>query len=381
MEDLSIIKKLTSEPIKGYGEECLEFTQKDWIQISQQFTPETFKKYHPIYVLRAMSEWPEHDEDTAYGIIKSYFYQSVINQLDRLFVLEYLFWLGCTKWIKQLINEKIGAKDPNIQELKSVYTLYVAQVERKISGEDAINQAMELDCKHYETKMAAMIIHLYAISRLGLHEPFIKLLNAVIPSLSYCQHKELLTAFKIQLGEMYIFSTLYKRNDIEAFRELCGKYFRNKDLLKQFPLLEIHLTHMIAHSHTFYNFEKSKEWLFKSLILTECVHSQYRKISRTDIINSFDFLRSLWKKELHVPPASLSEKAHRLIVTGHTEEGLAILQKIKKKNGKFTLFEQYYVAMAQKNKDYADDIKQLFQHNRNEFYIQVLDNPAFHISS
>ena len=367
---LSFKEFLIPSPINGHGQACLTFSLPEWVTLSETFTTETYKEYHPIYVLKAMASHSLTNEKEAFRIVKAYYYKCTDGILQKLFVLEYLLRLGCIDWIKQLINDESYGFE--YEELRKVFSIYIAQAEAHTDDSELIDQAFSLSSGILEIKIASIISHLYGISRLRLQDPLNKLINAAESMIMLCKDPDLLSIFKIQLGEMYLVSILCSRPDPKNVRDACQLYFEENDLLTQFPTLEISLCHIMAHSYLFESFTIAKEWIMKGLALLKNVHPQRRAYLEVSLTCSLDIFRSLWQRELEIQPATLSEKAYRFIVTGRADLGTHLLESLNAEKGSLTLFEQFYLAIA-KGSYALQEVQFLFIHTRNYYYAQLID--------
>ena len=108
------------------------------------------------------------------------------------------------------------------------------------------------------------------------------------------------------------------------------------------------------------------------MALLKNVHPQRQSYLENSLQCSLDIFRSLWQVELDIPTTSLSEKAYRYMVTGHTDLGTKILESLHSERGSLTLFEQFYLAVA-KDYDALQDVLFLFIHTRNYYYAQLID--------
>lgn len=372
--DLSFSEFLIPRPIKGNGQECLTYSIPEWMNLSNTFSIHTYEEYHPIYVMQAMASLSLTNEKEAFKIVKSYYCKCTTGVVQKLFVLEYLFRLGCMDWIKTLILE--DSSNPENNELRKVFSIYIAQAEAQIDNSELIDQAFNLSSSCLEINIASIISHMYGISQLRLQEPLNKLIKAVEPMLLLCKEKDLLSIFKIQLGEMYLVSMLCSSTNPENVRSACQQYFNNKDLLRQFPTLEISLSHIIAHSYMFDSFPIAKEWVMKGLALLKNVHMQRRTYLEASLNCSLDIFRSLWGRELDIRPTSPSEKAYRYMVTGQTHLGSKLLETLQTEKGSLTLFEHFYLAIG-KGPQELREAQHLFIHSRNYYYAKLID---FHLS-
>ena len=368
--ELSLKECLIPKPIEGNGENCLSFSFQDWIALSETFSIKTYEEYHPIYVLQAMSAYSYTNETEAFNIVKAYYYNCTSSLVQKLFILEYLMRLGCMEWVKLLITD--SSPDPENDELRKVFSIYIAQAEAQTDDAELIDQAFNLSSNYLELNIATIIAHLNGISRLRLQDPFNKLIKAVEPMLLLCKERDLLTIFKIQLGEMYLVSILCSSTNPVHARRACQLYLNKKELLKQFPTLELSLSHIIAHSYMFDSFTSAKQWIMKGLSLLEYVHPQRRPYLEASLLSSLDTFRSLWKVELDFPTASLPEQAFRFMVTGQPQLGSKILESLYLEKGSLTLFEYFYLAIA-KGTEAIKDVQRLFIHSRNYYYAQLID--------
>jgi hypothetical protein len=364
------LEYLIPPPIKGKGQECLTYTIPEWITLSDNFSLKTYEEYHPIYVMKAMASYSLKNEKEAFKLVRSYYRKCTCGMVQKLFILEYLLRLGCTEWIKRLLLE--DSSDPENDELRKVFSIYIAQAETQIDDTELIDRAFNMSSSCLEINIASIISHLYGISRLRLQEPFTKLIKAVESMLLLCKNQDLLTIFKIQLGEMYLVSILCRNTDPKHVRNACQLYYDKKDLLHQFPTLEISLCHIIAHSYMFESFMIAKSWIMKGRALTKNVHPQRREFIESSLNSSLDIFRSLWQMELDIPPASTSEKAHRFMVTGDTDTGTRLLDSLHSEKGSLTFFEHYYLAIG-KDSNALREVQLLFLHSRNYYYAKLID--------
>ena len=367
---LSLKEDLIPVPIEGNGQNCLTFSLPEWVTLSKAFSTNTYEEYHPIYVLQAMSAQSTTNDSEAFRIVKAYYSNCTSNLVQKLFILEYLLRLGCIEWIKQLISAP--SPEPENEELHKVFYIYIAQAEAQTDDAELIDRAFNLSSSCLEINIATIIAHLHGISRLRLQDPFNKLIKAVEPMLLLCKDPDLLTIFKIQLSEMYLVSILCRSTNPEHVRRACQLYLKKEGLLKQFPTLELSLSHIIAHSYMFDSFTDAKKWIMKGMSLIKNVHPQRQSFLEISLQSSLDTFRSLWKVELDAPTSSLSEKAFRLMVTGQTEPGTNILETLYLEKGALTLFEHFYLAIA-KGPDAIKDVENLFIHSRNYYYAQLID--------
>ena len=202
--DLSFKEFLIPSPIEGNGQECLSFSFPEWVALSETFSTKTYNEYHPVYVLQAMASYSLTNDTEAFKIVKTYYCNCTSRVVQKLFILEYLMRLGCIEWIKQLISDQSFGSEND--ELRKVFSIYIAQAEAQTDDAELIDQAFNLSSNCLEINIATIIAHLYGISRLRLQEPFNKLIKAVESMLSLCKEQDLLSIFKIQLGEMYLVS-------------------------------------------------------------------------------------------------------------------------------------------------------------------------------
>ncbi len=372
--NLSFSELLIPQPIKGNGQECLTFSIPEWINLSDTFSYHTYEEYHPIYVLQAMASLSSTNKEEAFKIVKSYYHKCTSEVVQRLFILEYLYRLGCLDWIKTLISE--DSFTPGSEELRKVFTIYIAQAEGQIDDSELIDQAFNLSSSCLEINIATIISHMFGISQLRLQDPLNKLIRAVEPMLLLCKEIDLLTIFKIQLSEMYLVSMLCSSKNPENARAACQHFLNKKDLLKQFPTLEISLSHIIAHSYMFESFHIAKEWIMRGLALLKNVHTQRRPFLEASLNCSLDIFRSLWRIELEIPPTSLSEKAYRYMVTGEKNLGTQLLESLHTEKGTLTLFEQFYLAIGKGHRELRE-AQHIFLHSRNYYYAKLID---FHLS-
>lgn len=364
------LEYLIPPPIKGKGRECLTFTIPEWVTLSETFSLKTYEEFHPVYVMQAMASHSLKNEKEAFKIVKSYYRKCTSGTVHKLFILEYLLRLGCIEWIKRIVLE--DSSDSEEDELRKVFSIYIDQAEAQTDDIELIDRAFNLSSSCLEINIASIISHLYGISQLRLQEPFNKLIKAVESMLLLCKDQDLLTIFKIQLGEMYLVSILCSNTDPKHVRNACQLYSERTELLKQFPTLEISLCHILAHSYMFNSFMIAKKWIMKGLTLVKNVHPQRRPFLESSLNCSMDIFRSTWQRELDIPPASIAEKAHRFMVTGQTSKGTQLLDSIYSEKGSLTFFEHFYLAMS-KDINSMREIQLLFLHSRNYYYANLID--------
>ncbi|MGQ7108365.1 AimR family lysis-lysogeny pheromone receptor [Bacillus cereus group sp. Bce041] len=177
-------------------------------------------------------------------------------------------------------------------------------------------------------------------------------------------------AYDIRMKELQLVANLMD-NNITAARKIGESIIQN-DISKEFP-------RFLASTYEFLGISYLFEDTYKSQILVQKA-IEVLKTENTDIYNdkiaecqqTLDFIRIDCGVDLDkINPVDIGEKAHLAIKRGLVEEGIRILEEIKRENGTWTAFQWYYMGLATGEEYYFRQSTSCFEQHGNKFYVQL----------
>ncbi len=327
-------------------------------------------------ILSSLNDLYRNDYEKQKYFLKDY-YCNYLDSIKPYILMEYYLMQGDIEELETLldIERERGTKD--MQTWIIIYQILLKNQKGELSGTDLIDEIFKVKNTNSESLIFSLIVHLYGIQETGLFEPFHKVLRVVAPMVELMENEYLREAYRIRLVEMEATTYLYM-NEIDQCREKCFEVIKRHELQFYFPIIYANFYHILGQSYMFENFEVAKYWVEKARDALLQL-SGNRAADRTQYtVNTLDFLRSFWGIDIHTEPADEAEKAHRLIVLGHIDEAIDILEHLKKTRGYLTSYQLFYYGLAAGDDSMLSVARDVFTSNSNYFYLQLLDTENLH---
>lgn len=177
-------------------------------------------------------------------------------------------------------------------------------------------------------------------------------------------------AYDIRMKELQLVANLMN-NNIDTARKV-GESIINAGVSENFPVFLASAYQYLGISYMFEDTYKSQMLVQKGIDLLKSENTERFCGKVAECQKTLDFIRIDCGVDLHkIKPVDLGEKAHLAIKKGLVEEGIRILNEIKREKGKWTAFQWYYMGLATGETYYFQKSVECFEQHGNEFYIQI----------
>ncbi|AQY42368.1 hypothetical protein B4918_31170 (plasmid) [Bacillus thuringiensis] len=177
-------------------------------------------------------------------------------------------------------------------------------------------------------------------------------------------------ACDIRMKELQLVANLMD-NNIEIVREI-GQGVIQKEISKEFPRFLASIYEFLGISYMFEDIFISQVLVQKAIEILKNENADRFNDKIEECQQTLDFIQINYEIDLDkINPADLGEKAHLAIKRGNIEEGIQILNDIKKDKGSWTGFQWYYMGLATGEEYYFLQSVLCFEQRGNKFYAQI----------
>lgn len=225
-----------------------------------------------------------------------------------------------------------------------------------------------------ELVIISVLNTIYSFFDLGNYKMVNEYIQQLLPDILQIKCHTLRYSLLLRIREMQIFVTLHD-NNLEESRELCFETIN--DDTNCYVSTKAVAYCKIGESYVFSDYQKSKEYMERSLNVIGNPTNKKLEIRREKVLNTLLFLRIHHKKDLHTinfEDLDEAEKAFLYVRLGENEKAIKILQTLQDKNGYLSSFQLYYMGLAvggEEGKKYLEMSAESFSKSGDFFYIYL----------
>ncbi|MFS0780351.1 AimR family lysis-lysogeny pheromone receptor [Bacillus sp. 1P06AnD] len=284
-------------------------------------------------------------------------------------LLEFYHMAGDFEEIKKMIAQLESSSCQDDRTWASLYLLLTRHAFNDITPEELIAASMDIHSTTEEMKLFSMILHLYGLHDMEMFDALYKISSHVLLKVENLENDYLRDAYRTQLLQIHASSNLLI-NQLDVCKETC------KQLLaigKQqvYPAIYANVYHALASSYLFTDYTQVLKYLELAEKTIAHLPFAYIKEKRQNIHNTLSFCNNLWGCSLDKEPDDPSEIAHQLIKLDKLGEARFLLETLYEQQGFFTPFQEFYYALATKDKIRLQLAKEKFSLQSSYFYLQL----------
>ncbi|PEE20772.1 hypothetical protein CON95_27140 [Bacillus toyonensis] len=325
-----------------------------------------------------------YEEDTLVRKYLRRFCENTSKPLNLCIAMEFASVQRDYELLVFLVNKGKISHNKTVREWAHVYDLICERSLGTLAGESLFKKISQSPIKttSNEMKVLKSITLMYSFSDMKEYTSLIKTVPAVDLELVEDDNENaditvtdlkkgyIKDAYTIRVKELQLVANLMN-NNILAARKI-GESIINEYSSSKFPIFLASAYQYLGLSYMFEDTYKSQLLVQKGIDLLKTENTDRFKEKIAECKKTLDFIQIDCGNHLNeINPDDLGEKAHLAIKKGLVEEGIAILNHIKQKNGKWTAFQWYYMGLATGESYYFEQSALCFEQHGNRFYIQI----------
>ncbi|QPA33396.1 AimR family lysis-lysogeny pheromone receptor [Thermaerobacillus caldiproteolyticus] len=288
--------------------------------------------------------------------------------------LEWSLQNGNMQLLEYFINEDSKLTDNG--ELGKIYSLLAKRNQGLFKSLEFYDELETLKLHGYkrgESSVLLRISSIYALFESQSFNLFFHEIEKTMDLIERIKNKYLKKAYTMRIKEALAIAHMLK-NELSVAQKLCEEIL-NDDDAEHFPLLVNSINLLMAQMNLFTDYEKSLEYLRKTLMLFQkpnFLKNAKRRLKRVEATH--DFIKIVNKDFDGLFLTDRSEYAHFLAMQEEPElnkKALEILEELQKENGYLTPFQRFYKALALRNAHLMKEAEEEFLISGNRYYAQL----------
>lgn len=179
-------------------------------------------------------------------------------------------------------------------------------------------------------------------------------------------------SYKIRINEMLAISSM-KQQELEKSKQLCQLIITQQNEMR-YPVIVNSIYCLLSELYVFSDYDKSLFYINKALLMTEKVNMKLYKRRRKDLEATHDFIKITNNDFSSLYLTDKAEQAHYFAKRGTVESrktALRLLDELEHENGRLSLFQQYYKALALQDMELMRRTYEDFLRQGETYYAQL----------